>query len=326
MSVKRIDTHVHCRDGKQSYKAKIRDVMSLARGVGIVAICDMPNKSPPITNELRVNEFVGLAEQQDCLDGYYLYIGVTPDMDQIRHAVGVAKEHPRVVGMKSGTTKEFGELCIGEQQLQKRLFRTYAEEGFMGVHCYHCEKESMFRMDKWDPERPWTWNEARPAWCETAEVEGVISNAIEEGFQGTLYIPHVSAAETADLIHACRPEAYRKGLQIVCGIVPHHFLKSTEDMRTREGLEYKTNPPVRDPDEVEALRTRAIQGMFDLLETDHAPHSHQEKFGPPYASGYPSLRLYNNMLSSMRSLGVTEEMITDMTYRNAKRIFDKISE
>lgn len=323
---KRIDTHVHCRDGNQAYKATIKEVMDLASKMDIVAICDMPNKDPPITNIGHVSEFSLLALKQGCLKGYYLYIGATPDMEQVRHAARVAKYNEMVVGIKCGTTSEFGKLCIAKPRLQRRLFRTYAEEGFTGVHCYHCEKESKFSMEKWDPERPWTWNKVRPPKCETAEVEDVIRYAVEEGFQGTLCIPHVSSADTVDLIDSYRSDYSRTGLRIVCEITPHHFLKSTEDMRGWEGLIYKTNPPVRSPEEREALRTRVVQGKIDLIGTDHAPHRLMDKFGPRYASGCPSLLLYNEMLSEMGDIGVTEEIIRDMTYRNAKRIFTKIRE
>jgi dihydroorotase len=317
---KRIDTHVHCRDGRQAYKSTISEVMELARKNGMVAVCDMPNKDPPITNIGHVYDFVQLAEKQGCLDGYYLYFGVTPDMAQVRHAVAVAKTHPRVVGLKFGTTG-LGDLTIEEPETQRKLYRTLVAEGYRDVVCVHSEKGSMFRMDRWDPERPWTWNEARPPYCETAAAEEQIRFAREERFQGTLYFPHVSAAETADLIHT-----YKKDIRIVCGITPHHFLKSTEDMKNWEGLEYKTNPPVRDPEEREALRARVKEGMFDWVETDHAPHSQKEKFESPYASGYESLWLYNEMLSDMRAMGIQEGMIRDMTYRNAKKVFTKIIE
>ena len=85
--MKHIDPHVHCRDWSQSYKATIKSVTELARSQGIVAIFDMPNTEPPILTKALVEKRLQTAIDENCIDGYYLYMGITSKPEQIREAV-----------------------------------------------------------------------------------------------------------------------------------------------------------------------------------------------------------------------------------------------
>jgi len=316
---RKIDPHIHCRDGRQAYKATIRQVKEFAKDLGIVAIGDMPNKEPPITSERNVMSWLRFAESEGCLEGYYLYIGATNNPEQIEEAASVASENPKVLGIKYFTTGG-GVLTISNEKDQLRFYETLAKHNYTDIVAIHCEKESLFRMDKWNPERPWTWNEARPPQAETAAVEDQIKFAKEAGFEGVLYILHVTVGETIDLI-----DAYRGDINIYCGVTPHHLLIPTSYMMGRNGLIYKTNPPVRPEKEVEILRERLEEGKIDCIESDHAPHTPNEKF-EKYLSGYTSYEIYPRLIESLVSWGLGEERILDLTYNNAKRIFKKIIE
>lgn len=320
----RIDTHVHCRDGFHAYKATIGEVMSLAKEHGIVAVCDMPNKAHSITSKRDVNYFLSLAGRQGFPDGYYLYVGLTTDTVQVKGAVKLAKEHPRVVGLKCATA-DFGPLTIERDVDQHRLYQTLAELGYEGILCVHSENRDMFRMEEWDPSRPWTWNDARPPEAEVDAVENQISLAKEYGFRGTLYIPHVTVPGSVDMINSAR-----NSIRIVCGVTPHHLMMSTEEMmRINEqggnSLWYKVNPPIRGSEDVGGLWKHLFAGRIDWIETDHAPHTEEENL-QKYHSGHPSLNLYTRLLQKLRSSGVSEDEIDNLTYHNAKRVFTKILE
>ena len=69
----RIDTHDHCRDEEQSYKATIASVTKTARRVGVSVILDMPNAKRPVISEERVMQRLDLADREGCLEGYYLW-------------------------------------------------------------------------------------------------------------------------------------------------------------------------------------------------------------------------------------------------------------
>jgi dihydroorotase len=317
-----IDPHVHCRDGKLSYKATIKSVTDLARSQYVIAIFDMPNTDPPIISRHDVNERIKLAQSEGCLDGYYLYIGATNDKNQLEEAVEVAMNHPRVVGIKYSTAGK-GKLAIKDEDEQKKVYETLAKCDYTGVLCVHSEKESYFKMDKWNPERPWTWNMARPSTAETGAVKDQIRFVKETGFKGTLYIPHVSVPTTVDTINEAR-----NNISIVCGVTPHHLTISTSDMKDMEwkkGIMYKVNPPVRSLWSVFGLREHLKLKKINWIESDHAPHSFKDKT-EKFMSGFPSLENYFDTLRKLRDWGLPKEEILDLTYTNIKRVFTKVRE
>jgi dihydroorotase len=326
---KRIDPHVHCRDWAESRKATIRETMELARSQGIVAIIDMPNTCPPIITKELVKSRIITAETEGCGDGYYLYIGATANAAQLRGAFDLAKYHPRVAGMKLVAGKTTGALEITEEDDQRLVFRTAKELGYDGVIAAHAEKEKLAQPKLWIPQEPWTWNLAKPPEMEVEAVRDLIKFAKEEGFEGHLHICHISVPEAVQLVIDAK-----NTIRISCGLTPHHGMLSTEDMHIINGMRYKVNPPLRSLEMVAELRKHLRKGHIDIIETDHAPHTKEEKtFDPsrpdgPYMSGIRSLEKYAAFLGHMflSGLEVTKEQIEDMTYWNIKKIFPKIRE
>ena len=317
--MKHIDPHVHCRDWEQSQKATIKSVCELARKQGIVAIFDMPNTKPPITSEELVEKRLELAKKENCLDMYFLYIGATQDPHQIEECVEVVKSNPKVVGIKMYAGKSVGDLTISEEKDQLKVYEWLSKCKYTGVLAVHCEKENLFKLELFDPDRPATWNLARPVEAEVESVKDQIKFAKRAGFKGTLHVCHVSAPQTVDVIEIARNE-----INITCGVTPHHLLYSTSDMKGREGLMLKVNPPLRDERTVKLLRRYLKQEKIDWIESDHAPHTRDDKM-LRYSSGIPSLNYYSEFLERLKVWGFTEDQIKKLTYKNIKRVFkDKL--
>lgn len=317
-----VDPHVHCRDWKQSYKATIKSVTELARSQGVKAIFDMPNTDPPIISKELVEKRIKTAEEEECLDDYYLYIGITKYPEQIKEAVEVVKTNPKVVGIKMFAGKSVGDLTIPDESDQARVYEELSQLNYDGVLAVHCEKESLFRMNLWNPNNPQSWNFARPIESEIESVKDQIRFAKRAGFKGTLHICHISTPEAVEIIQKAKND-----LHITCGVTPHHLSYSTLNMKGRKGLMYKVNPPLRDNSKVKTLRDYLKQGKIDWIETDHAPHTRQEKLYPltgEYMSGIQSLRFYSLFLNDLRKEGFTENQIYELTYGNIKRVFRKI--
>ena len=312
-----IDPHVHCRDWNEAYKATLRSVTDLAKGQGVCAIFDMPNTDPPITSRELVEKRIETARQEGCLKGYYLYIGVTADPDQVREAVEVAEGNSRVVGLKMFACRSVGELSVIDERAQFSIFKELADARFDGVFAVHCEKENLFRMDLWDFNNPRSWNLARPPEAEVGSIRDQIKFAKEAHFKGILHICHVSTPETVRVIRR------ETELKITCGATPHHLRYSTLDMVGEDSLMYKVNPPLRDRQAMLLLRECLREGKIDWVETDHAPHTHVEKKAPPFPSGIQSLNDYASFLDSLIEDGVTREQVSELTYGNIKKIFGK---
>lgn len=318
----RIDLHVHGRDWKEEGKATIKSVTKLARKNGIVAIVDKPNTKPPITSWDVVRNRIALAYYEGCLKGYYLTMGLTNDVNQIKRAVEIATLHPRVVELKFFAAGK-GELAITKEEDQLRVYETLAKCNYKGVLAVHCERESKFKLGKFKPEKPWTWNDERPIEAEEESAKDQAKLSRDSDFEGYLRILHVSSSRTFN-IHKINPNIYFE-------VTPHHLLFSTDDMRGEDGLDKKVNPPIRELEVVKGLwkELKEISKRNYPLVTigsDHAPHTLKEKRNPPYMSGYPSLKIYSNLLDEMRSRGFSEEEINNLTYWNAKTMFPKIKE
>jgi dihydroorotase-like cyclic amidohydrolase len=341
MSKPRIDTHVHFRDENLSYKGStIKQGMELARKNGICACVDMPNNDPPTISLENVENRMGIAKRDGCLEGYYLNIGITKNPEQIKKAAEIATKHPRVVGLKYFTTgKKEDVLAITNEDDQYRIYETLARCKYHGVVTPHCEKESYFNKGAFNPKEPWTWNDERPPIDEEKAVKDQIDFALENDFCGYIHIPHISSHMTIRILwkHCKFPR-----LEISGELTPHHLIYTTDDMKGENGLDLKTNPPIRNEEIVgylwgELKDFATVENRFDpvlfTIGSDNSPHTWQEKRNPPYASGYQSLRIptdgisdYQKLLLEMKRRGFTEQEIDNLTYLNAKKIFPKIKE
>ncbi len=317
-----IDPHVHCRDWEQSYKATIRSVMDLAKSQGVVAIFDMPNTSPPIITEELVKKRLKTAKEEGCIDGYYLYVGLTGEPEQTKEAATIAESNEKVIGLKMYAGRSVGDLRNQDEGKQKGVYETLAGAGYKGVIAVHCEKEMYFSLDLWDPKLPYTWNLARPPRAEIESVKDQIRFAKESGFKGTLHICHISTPESVESVNEAR-----RMMKITCGATPHHLTYTTKDMQRSEDIVYKVSPPIRDPETVKKLNAQLKEGKIDWIETDHAPHTKEEKLSPSGSSaGIPSLSRYAEFLESLAKQGFTERQIEQLTYANIKKTFTKVVE
>ncbi len=320
--MKHIDTHVHCRDGKEEYKATIKGVTKLARDNGIVAIVDKPNTVPPITSVENVIDRVELARLEGCSKGYYLTMGLTKDVKQIKVAAEAATILPKVVELKFFAAGK-GELAITEEEEQFGVYETLAKCGYRGVLAVHCEDPKKFRSGMFKPESPWTWNDERPVEAEIYSATSQAKLSKDANFEGHVRILHMTSPEIFDIVNI-NPNVYFE-------VTPHHLLFSTDDMKGEDGLDKKINPPIRPLEVVEGLwegLKEIARNNYPLVTigSDHAPHTFNEKRNPPYKSGFPSLEIYSNLLVEMKRRGFGEKEVNNLTYLNAKTIFPDIKE
>ncbi len=311
-----IDPHVHCRDGKQSYKETIEHVFRLADAQGVETIFDMPNTEPPILEEADVDARLRLVPEQ-AAGRYRLYMGVTPDESQLHRAAKLAEDRREVVGLKMYAGQSVGNLTVESEPEQRRAYQVLADAGYSGVLAVHCEKLRHSDANRFDPARPYTHCLARPPEAELASIKDQVSFAVAAGFKGILHICHVSTPAAVAAVRAARAS-----LKITCGVTPHHLLWNAARLKSPEGLIYKTNPPLRDSSDHIELRACLKNGEIDWIESDHAPHAMVEKLFSPYMSGFPSLMLYRSLIEEVLPLwGISKDNIRAMTFDNIRNIF-----
>ncbi len=313
-----IDPHAHCRDWRQSRKETLKSAGEAAAHGGITQVHDMPNTAPPILGEDDVKRRLEDAEKSGMPVKYMLYAGLTSNRKQVREAASCVGSHEQVAGLKLYAGESVGGLGVTDPEKQLEVYRALAGIKYHGVLMVHCEKVSEFPNDVWSVNNPETWCDIRPPSAEIESVKDQLSFAIKAGFKGHLHFCHITMPESVDLIRMAP-----KTLRLTCGATPHHLLLSSEIMKRKSrGLYYKVNPPLRSEQAVLGLVRKLLIGSIDWIETDHAPHTINEKLNAPFMSGLPELDTYSNFIAALgRHFNVPWEDILKLTSLNAVKAF-----
>jgi dihydroorotase len=309
-----IDPHVHCRDFEENYKATIESTLDLAMHQGVKYVFDMPNTRPPIIDEATLKRRLDSVPQR-YKENYFLYLGLTADDDQVKRAVELYHNYPQVIGFKMFAGKSVGGLAIINPDKQFEVYKTLTEEKYEGVIAVHCEKEDYIKP-VFNPKIPITHAFQRPPIAEIESIKDQITFAKESGFKGNLHILHLSTSEGLEEVIKAK-----KLIKITSGVTPHHIMLNYSSMLGNMGLMYKVNPPLRDISNVFALRRALKEDKIDWIESDHAPHTLDEKLSK-YFSGMPSLLLYRTFVSNfLPYIGLSAKQIENLTYNNIIRTF-----
>lgn len=312
-----IDCHVHLRDFNEKYKETVKHGLEVALDSGVDAVFDMPNTNPPLLDEEMVKGRISLAKDARIKGVFYgMYIGVTTDREQVKNAVELFRKYKQIIGIKmyaGHSTNNLGVISIEDQHM---VYETLAEEGYNGVLAVHCEKEDEMNAALWKPSQPFTHCLARSKKAEIESIQDQIRFAHQYHFRGTLHIVHVSVPESIALI-----DNARKILSITCGICPHHFIYNWGKMFGKQGIMYKVNPPLRAESSREQLLNFLRNGMIDWIETDHAPHSLEDKT-KSFMSGITGLPWWPLFHEYLRINNFSEDLIEKLTFTNVRDRFE----
>lgn len=308
-----IDCHVHLRDfEKQRHKETIKHGLEVARDVGVDAVFDMTNPDPPVLDEETLLRRLDLAEDANVPEVFYgSYIGLTAEPEQLKSAVKIYRKYfPRVVGFKLFAAHSVGKLGVIRFEDQLVVYGTLAEEGYDGVKVVHAEKESELITKVWNPGIPISHCLARPEKAEIESVKDQITLARYTKFKGKLHIAHISSPKAVDLVD----EARKQGMNISCGVCPHHFVYDMSQMFNENGVLWKMNPPLRNLNNPLLMLEYLRAGKIDWVETDHAPHSLDEKIKEPFMSGIPGLPWWPLFVEYLRFNNFSDKRIEEVTY------------
>ena len=247
-----------------------------------------------------------------------MYIGLTADKEQLMQAVGVYRESfPHVVGMKLYAGHSVGDLGVIELKDQRIVYETLTREGYDGVLAVHCEKEKHIHRELFNPLNPITHCHAQQEKAELESVKDQLRLAYETGFKGKLHIAHISSPKAVELVN----KAKERGLDASSGICPHHFIYDWGEMHRKNGLLYKMNPPLRSPESREQMFDLLHEGKIDWIETDHAPHTLNEKVKEPFMSGIPGIASWPVFIEYLRHHNFSDDEIERLTFSNVVNRF-----
>ncbi len=257
------DAHVHLREPGFSYKETIASgSMACAHG-GYTTVCAMPNLDPPIDSDahLRMEEEL---IQRDAVIRVLPYASITRGRRGQGEIVDMAALSGRVCGFSDDGTG------VSDENVMRQAMTLCREAG--SIIAAHCEDLSL--IPKGAAIHDGAYARAHglpgiPSESEWGPIKRDLALCRETGC--AYHVCHISAKESLDLIKAARAE----GVNVTCETAPHYLLLSEDDLQD-EGR-FKMNPPLRTKEDRDALRQGFINGDIDMLSTDHAPHSAQEK-------------------------------------------------
>ncbi len=318
-----IDPHVHLRDGRQSAKETLLHGMAVGSKAGILAYFDMPNTDPPLTTRERVLARLEAGRQaartieadMGRVVFYGLYGGITSDPRQILEMVETYREADgAMVGLKLFAGHSTGGMGIVTHDQQQLVYQALTSHGYRGVLAVHCEKESLLQPGLWDPAHPESHCLARPVEAEIASIADQILLSQESGFEGVLHICHISTRRSIELV----VQARAKGMRITCGATPHHALLDADSAGREDNL-LKMNPPLRGREDREAVFQGLLDGSVDWIESDHAPHTIQDK--RQGASGIPGFAGMLLLVQRLRAAGAAEVHLQSLCGERVRRMY-----
>jgi dihydroorotase len=263
-----IDVHVHFREPGFTYKEDFGTGTMAAAAGGVTTIFDMPNNKPFITTVKAFKEKLELIRNKGYVD-YGLVVAIVGD--SISEIPGLAEAGANVYKIFMGET--VGGVPAPDDGGILQAFKLVAETGLrVGVHAENNAIMDFFKaaLQKAGRTDPLAHVEARPNIAEAETIQRAIILAAEAGCK--LHIYHMSSKEGVQLVK----EAKGKGIDVTAETGPHYLLLDCNYMK-KVGSILKMNPPIRSRENGEALWRGLLDGIVEVIATDHSPHSPEEK-------------------------------------------------
>ena len=255
------DVHVHFREPGFSYKETIATGSRAAARGGYTAVCTMPNLNPVPDSVENLEVQRRLIEETACIHVYpYGAITVCEQGEALSDLEGMA---PDVVGFSDD-----GRGVQSDDLMRQAMLRAKA----LGKPIVaHCEVNSLLRGG-YIHDGDYAKAHGHRGICSESEWGQIARDLQLVKETGCAYhVCHVSAKESVALIRKAKAE----GLDVTCETGPHYLVMDDSDLQ--EDGRFKMNPPLRGKEDREALIHGILDGTIDMIATDHAPHSAEEK-------------------------------------------------
>ena len=256
-----VDVHVHLREPGYGYKERIATgTMAAARG-GYTTVCSMPNLNP-VPDSVE-----NLKVQQDIIDSDakievlpYAAITIGRKGEEL---VDVASLHDKVCAFSDD-----GSGVQIDGMMERAMSEAVKHDALIAAHC---EVEELLKGG-YIHDGEYARQHNHKGICSESEWEQVKRDIeIAEKLGCRYHVCHISTKETVELVR----QAKARGVKVTCETGPHYLIFT--DMDLEEDARWKMNPPLRSAEDRVALIEGIKDGTIDMIATDHAPHSIEEK-------------------------------------------------
>ena len=255
------DVHVHFREPGFSYKETIETGCKASARGGYTAVCTMPNLNPVPDSVENLKQQTDLIEQNATINVYpYASITVAQKGEELSDFDGMAQssiafsddgrgvQSEELMKQAMLKAKSLGKMIVAHCEDNSLLYGGYIHDG---EYCKAHGHKGICSESEWKP------------------IERDLKLVKETGC--SYHVCHISTKESVELIR----KAKKEGLDVTCETGPHYLVLDDNDLE--ESGSFKMNPPLRSEEDRLALIEGIEDGTIDMIATDHAPHSAEEK-------------------------------------------------
>ncbi|WP_407965083.1 dihydroorotase [Bartonella sp. C271] len=302
-----IDSQVHFREPGKEYKEDLESGSRSAVLGGVTAVFEMPNTNPLTISKEALNDKIKRGFHRMHCD-YAFWVGATRDNI---YELAELERLPGVAGIKVFMGSSTGNLLVEDDKSVRLILQNTRRRT-----AFHCEDEARLKE--------------RKAFCVTEDVSShpvwrdettalqctqrLVKIARETGAR--IHILHLSTAEEVDFLKEHKDIA-------TVEVTQHHLTLSADDYQ-RFGTFIQMNPPIREKRHREGLWYGVQQGIIDILGSDHAPHTREEKH-KPYPSSPSGITGVQTtaaiMLTHVNAGNMSLERFVDLTSHGPNRVF-----
>ena len=255
------DVHVHFREPGFSYKETMGSGRAAAAHGGYTAVCTMPNLNPTPDTPEHLKMQTDLIEQTD---GIAVYPYGTITMGEL------GREHAEMEAMAENVIgfSDDGRGVQNDDMMREAMLRAKKLGKIIAAHC----EDNSLLFGGYIHAGEYAKAHGHKGICSESEwkqIERDLKLVEETGCK--YHVCHISTKESVALIR----DAKARGLDVTCETGPHYLVLDDSDLK--EDGRFKMNPPLRSKEDREALIAGILDGTIDMIATDHAPHSADEK-------------------------------------------------
>lgn len=283
-----IDDQVHFREPGLTQKATIASESRAAVTGGITSFMEMPNVVPPTTNMEAIKQKITIA-QATSFANFSFYIGATNENIEDL----LALDNQLVCGVKVFMGASTGSLLVDDMDALHRIFSsvkipivTHCEDNEMILENYHKAKA------KYGEKIPVSMHPSIRS-ADACEKSTRLAIALAEQYNSDLHVLHISTAQELELFSNAPIEEKK----ITAEVCVHHLWFNDNDY-SKLGNLIKCNPAIKTKSDQEALITAINSNKLDIIATDHAPHTFEEKMGD-YSTAPAGIPLVQHSLLSL---------------------------
>ena len=311
-----IDDQVHFREPGLTHKADLSTESKAAAAGGVTSFMEMPNTVPQaLTHQLLQDKYERAAEVSAV--NYSFFMGASNNnLDEV-----LKTDPKRVCGVKVFMGSSTGDMLVDEKKILEGIFKESPT-----IVATHCEEEAVVRANMAAAKERWGENvpiDQHPLIRSAEACYQSSSKAVELATKhgARLHILHISTARELDLFDGNKPLKEKKITSEAC----IHHLWFTDADYADKGTYIKWNPAVKTEADRNAIRAALQDGRIDVIATDHAPHTIEEKSnsyfkapsgGPLVQHGLPA------MLELVHQGEITVEKVIDLMCHRVAELFE----